>query len=245
MFSVPLWTVGTSAYRALAVSVIGLLNRSCAEVDLAFHYGHAQGGLRSLVSRGRRVDVKVYNCRMSPRSAAAEHILLILALAALYRIGIRGPARRNAWLRSLLDADVVADIRGGDSFSDIYGLGRFLTGSLPLLTVAVLGRPYHMLPQTYRPISADRLALARSHPPAERRHDSHEGSKLPPDSSGIVRTVGALLSGCRVYTRGHSSPASRVLARWLQPRYQRSDNRHQYQWPAVTWEVIPAATCSG
>ena len=232
MFSVPLWTVGISAYERLRCRSSGLLNRACAEVDLAFHYGHAQGGLRSLISRGRRVDVKVYNCRMSPRSAAAEHILLILALAVLYRIGIRGPARRNAWLRSLLDADVVADIRGGDSFSDIYGLGRFVTGSLPLLTVAVLGRPYHMLPQTSSQTLSD-LALARSHSPAERRHDSHEGSKLPPDSSAIVRTFGAVLSGRRVYTGGPSTPASRVLARWPQPRYERSDNRRQYQWPVV------------
>ena len=224
---------GNLGVRALAVSVIGLLNQACAEVDLAFHYGHAQGGLRSLVSRGRRVDVKVYNCRMSPRSAAAEHILLILALAALYRIGIRGPARRNAWLRSLLDADVVADIRGGDSFSDIYGLGRFLTGSLPLLTVAVLGRPYHMLPQTYGPF---RLTVSRWLAATLLRN----AATILTRDRNCLPTVQELSGRSARYCPdvaftlgGPSSPASRVLARWLQPRYERSDNRHQYQWPAV------------
>ena len=64
---------------------------------------------------------------------------------------MRWPARRNPWLSALLEASFIADIRGGDSLSDIYGLRRFLIGSLPLLSVMLLGRPYVLLPQTYGP----------------------------------------------------------------------------------------------
>jgi polysaccharide pyruvyl transferase WcaK-like protein len=99
---------------------------------------------------------------MSWRSRPAEHILVILSLALLYRLGWRSPARRNTWLRTLLDAELVGEIRGGDSFSDIYGFRKFLIGSLPLLSTVLLRRPYVMLPQTYGPfrLSASR-AIAR------------------------------------------------------------------------------------
>jgi polysaccharide pyruvyl transferase WcaK-like protein len=115
-----------------------------------FLYGGATGGTRVL-SDSPDDSVTVLNCRMSPRSRPSEHLAVILVLALLYRFGIQAPARRNPWLRALLDADLIGDIRGGDSFSDIYGLRKFVQGSLPLLTVALLGRPYVMLPQTYGP----------------------------------------------------------------------------------------------
>jgi polysaccharide pyruvyl transferase WcaK-like protein len=76
---------------------------------------------------------------------------VILIAALLYRLGLRAAARWNAWLSALLDASLIADIRGGDSLSDIYGLWRFLIGSLPLLSVILLGHPYILLPQTYGP----------------------------------------------------------------------------------------------
>jgi colanic acid/amylovoran biosynthesis protein len=151
--------VGNRGVLALGASLARLAARVRPDAAIAYHYGHAAGGRRRVAGPSGDLEVTVRNCRLSLRSAPAEHIFVILALAVLYRLGIRGPARRNGWLRSLLSADFVGDVRGGDSFSDIYGMRRFLAGSLPLLSVAILGRPYALLPQTYGPF---RSGLART-----------------------------------------------------------------------------------
>ena len=143
--------VGNRGVRALGVSLAGLLARASSDVEIFFYLATSCGGVRHLVRAGDELTVTVRNCRMSPRSRLSEHIVVILCLAILYRIGIRGPAIRNAWLRTLVEADFIGEIRGGDSFSDIYGFRRFFIGSLPLLSVILLGRPYVMLPQTYGP----------------------------------------------------------------------------------------------
>ena len=154
--------VGNRGVLALGVSLAQLLAVTSPGVDIFFHYGNRSGGTKDLTGSRGRLSLTVRNCRMSWRSRPAEHILVILGLAFLYRLGWRAPARRNPWLRTLLDAQFVGEIRGGDSFSDIYGFRKFLIGSLPLLSAMVLGRPYVMLPQTYGPfrLSASR-AIAR------------------------------------------------------------------------------------
>lgn len=139
--------VGNRGVTALGESVASLILDLAPSARVAFHYYAAVGGRRQLADG----EVSVFNCRLSPRSRPAENIGVILAVAALYRLGVRSPARRNPWLSALLDASFIADIRGGDSLSDIYGLRRFLVGSLPLLSVLILGRPYVLLPQTYGP----------------------------------------------------------------------------------------------
>jgi hypothetical protein len=48
-------------------------------------------------------------------------------------------------------ADFIGDINGGDSFSDLYGLRRFLIGVIPSFTVLLLQKKLVMLPQTYGP----------------------------------------------------------------------------------------------
>jgi polysaccharide pyruvyl transferase WcaK-like protein len=136
--------------------VAQLLTQLRPGTDVVFHYGNSSNGTRRL---NDQLEVQVRNCRLSLKSAAADHILFIMCLALLHRMGVRAPAQRNRWLRSLLDAEFVGDITGGDSFSDIYGFRRFLSGSLPLLSVALLGKPYVMLPQTYGPFRS-RLARA-------------------------------------------------------------------------------------
>lgn len=43
--------------------------------------------------------------------------------------------------------------RGGDSFSDIYGIGRLIYVALPQILALLLGKPLMLLPQTYGPFN--------------------------------------------------------------------------------------------
>ena len=79
----------------------------------------------------------------------------------------------NMYLNSLLNlkinsivklihyADAVLDITGGDSFTDLYGLKRFYSASLPKLIAIKENTPLILLPQTYGPFfrkSSKRIA---------------------------------------------------------------------------------------
>ena len=111
--------------------------------------------------------MRVINCRMSPWAKPSEHILCILFLALVCRFIAIGWLRKMIlravpWLDTLSSADFVGDVRGGDSFSDIYGLKRFITGSLPALSAIFMQKPLVLLPQTIGPFRSPlALALAR------------------------------------------------------------------------------------
>jgi polysaccharide pyruvyl transferase WcaK-like protein len=64
----------------------------------------------------------------------------------------------NHYLKALAQARIVADITGGDSFSDIYGLKRLLIGSLRKYLVLLCGTDLILLPQTYGPFQS-RLSI--------------------------------------------------------------------------------------
>jgi polysaccharide pyruvyl transferase WcaK-like protein len=64
------------------------------------------------------------------------------------RLGLH---RFHPLLRILGELDLILDISGGDSFSDIYGDRRFKTVTLPKLVALELGVPLILLPQTYGP----------------------------------------------------------------------------------------------
>jgi polysaccharide pyruvyl transferase WcaK-like protein len=64
-------------------------------------------------------------------------------------------------LSEILSADVICDITGGDSFSDIYGMQRLVRGYFLKRLCQMTGRPFVMLPQTYGPFKsrfAEKLA---------------------------------------------------------------------------------------
>ncbi len=67
--------------------------------------------------------------------------------------------QRSEYYHVIAGADMAVDITGGDSFSDIYGLRRFILGFLYKLLVLVYGRELVMLPQTYGPFER---AITRS-----------------------------------------------------------------------------------
>jgi polysaccharide pyruvyl transferase WcaK-like protein len=51
----------------------------------------------------------------------------------------------------MAESDIIVSMAGGDSFSDIYGMGRFLYVSLPQLLALILGKKLVLLPQTIGP----------------------------------------------------------------------------------------------
>jgi polysaccharide pyruvyl transferase WcaK-like protein len=60
---------------------------------------------------------------------------------------------RNCGVKTILEADIIFDITGGDSFSDIYGMGRFIRDFLCKWLVTYFKKRLVMLPQTYGPFN--------------------------------------------------------------------------------------------
>jgi colanic acid/amylovoran biosynthesis protein len=103
---------------------------------------------------GRSVEVPLVNLRFSWKVLLANNVAALLAMACLSRLvpGLRQTLlRRNRWLRTVAQADAALAVSGGDSFSDIYGLGRFFYVALPQLLALALGVKLIMLPQTIGP----------------------------------------------------------------------------------------------
>jgi len=104
---------------------------------------------------GRTITVPLVNLRFSWKIFLANNIAALLALSLATRLfgtGVRRRLiRRNAWLSAIARADAAVAVSGGDSFSDIYGLGRFFYVTLPQLLAVSLGVKLILLPQTIGP----------------------------------------------------------------------------------------------
>ncbi len=111
-----------------------------------------------LLVENRTISVPLLNMRFSKKIYLKNNIAMLIALA----IGLKMiPAKKmkakviaqNEHLRTICDADVIAAISGGDSFSDIYGLARFFYVALPQLLVLLLKKKLILLPQTLGPFN--------------------------------------------------------------------------------------------
>lgn len=140
---------------ALASSLVKMVNTFRPDIQIVFLSGRRSGVQEVMVS-GHKVEVAMLSYRLSPKARLHENLFWILLIAALYRIIPLEPVRKrligqNPFLRAMLRAKFIGDIRGGDSFSDIYGLGKFLMGSLPDFIAFLLKKKLVLLPQTYGP----------------------------------------------------------------------------------------------
>lgn len=127
-----------------------------AQVSL-FDYGR-QPAVYDIRVEGRHWPLPLVNIRFSKKPWHRNHIVYLLAMALLAKL-LPGRLRRrwlmgNPSIRHLLEADVIAAISGGDSFSDIYGYGRLFYMSLPLVLVLLLGKDLLLLPQTLGPFKS-------------------------------------------------------------------------------------------
>lgn len=151
---------GNLGCSALTVSLIGLLAGTDGETPVSLLYGSRTGGAKSVRIGSVTTDVRIVNYRVSPKSRPGDNIMLALLGAIFYRlIPIRVFRQKVTTLFPVLgavhDASFIGNIRGGDSFSDIYGMRRFILGNLPNFIAILLGAPYVLLPQTYGPFRSN------------------------------------------------------------------------------------------
>lgn len=117
---------------------------------------------------GGVASVELINIRFSKRFYLRNNIAYLLLLAVCLRLL---PSRKwrsrlqrhNHVLKAIQEADIIGSIAGGDSFSDIYGIGRLVYVTLPQILVQLLAKPLVLLPQTLGPFkSRFARAVARS-----------------------------------------------------------------------------------
>ena len=107
----------------------------------------------------KTAQIEMLNIRFSKKLWLRNHIARLIASAVLLKfissLGVpRSLATRNPWLRTLIQADHILSLSYGDSFSDIYGLQRFLYVSLPQVLALLLEKPVIQLPQTIGPFKS-------------------------------------------------------------------------------------------
>lgn len=141
---------------ALTAGAIKCVRRSYPDSDICFlDYGKSAETYNFSVFN-RDILIQLINLRFSKRIFLKNHIAFLLLLSAIARLmPFRGAKdaliSSNQYLSRICDADIIASVAGGDSFSDIYGLGRFFYVALPQLLVLMLGKRLVLLPQTIGP----------------------------------------------------------------------------------------------
>lgn len=108
---------------------------------------------------GREISVHTLNMRFSKKFYLKNNIAILILISLLLKLVPSKSIKKfiilkNYYLRNIYEADIIASIAGGDSFSDIYGIGRFLYVSLPQLLVLLVGKNLILLPQTLGPFKS-------------------------------------------------------------------------------------------
>jgi colanic acid/amylovoran biosynthesis protein len=147
--------MGVSALASGALRCLRAQGRD-PEISL-LDYG-TETSVRTIDSDGRELDIPIVSMRFSKKFYLSNNIVVLLLLAAILRLL---PSRtllnmvlaHNAILRRIFETDIALALSGGDSFSDIYGLGRFFYVCLPQLLVLLLKKDLILLPQTLGPFT--------------------------------------------------------------------------------------------
>ena len=117
--------------------------------------------------QGGTADVELMNIRFSKKIYLQKNIARLILTALILRWVPSNRLRdrvidQNPCLKVIDSAEIIGSIAGGDSFSDIYGIGRLIYVALPQILVLALLKPLVLLPQTIGPFEgAFGKAIAR------------------------------------------------------------------------------------
>ena len=149
---------GNLGVSALTASLVAIIKKTIPDSEITLLISHNEITEHLQKVEGTEVRIKSLPCRRSPLSDPGYNIYFVsfLSLLALIPFLRSWAVRRSPLLHLLDESDLIGDISGGDSFSDIYQYFRFRRGSLQRLWILRLGKPFYMLPQTYGPFLSPR-----------------------------------------------------------------------------------------
>jgi len=153
---------GNLGVSALAVATISLIKQYWPEAQVCL-LGGREFKEEQVNLDGLPIKIEIYPVRYCSNIFVKNHLWKLLAAVVLRRIThfpfqetkkINEVVNTKTTLQALLNADLICDITGGDSFSDIYGMSRFARGYLLKRVCQISGKPFIMLPQTYGPFKS-------------------------------------------------------------------------------------------
>ena len=147
---------GNRGVLALASALVNLLSAGRQDVRATMLVGSPTPIPLKTVVNGKRVEIPAINYRHTYKSGLATCLPWIALMSIFYRLLPLSSFRnylkcKIPWIRCLAEADIVGDVRGGDSFSDIYGMKRYLFGFLCAWTAILVNGKLVQFPQTYGP----------------------------------------------------------------------------------------------
>ncbi len=164
---------GNRGVLALASALVNLFAQARPEIRATLLVGSPSPIPLKTIIDGAPTEIQAINYRHTYKSGLATCLPWIFLASLAYRAlpiqaWRRYLRRKIPWIDCLAAADVVGDVRGGDSFSDIYGMKRYFWGFICACTALLVHGSLVQFPQTYgpykRPIarSMARFLLRRS-----------------------------------------------------------------------------------
>lgn len=151
---------GNMGVNALFVSTVKCIKKAFPNVEILLFEGLRKPSNTEVQLSDRQIiTIDRVGIRRNKTVWRKNHILRLLLTAILIRMIPQKKIRehfllRNEYLGLIYSACGVADITGGDSFSDIYGLSRLFQGVLAKALIILTGQKLVMLPQTYGPFNS-------------------------------------------------------------------------------------------
>lgn len=145
--------------NAMGASVLKCILAQAPLADVQFVDYSAQSGEYKTTNGTREVSIPLVNIASPSKFYLQDNIAALVILAIGLKLLPKGRTRnwlvaRQSVLRHVAATDLAVSFAEGDSFSDIYGVYRFLRMVLPLVLFLVMGKRLVLLPQTIGPFKS-------------------------------------------------------------------------------------------
>ena len=142
--------------RALAYSTIRLIIKKYPNAEFFCFSMMSKNEPSEIEINSNKITLYPFFYHIGLKIFLANNIFHLYGRSLIYKWFHIALFRRNSLLGSIKGCDVIFDLSGGDSFSDIYGTKRFRAVCLQKAIVLNLGRRLVLLPQTYGPFKSSK-----------------------------------------------------------------------------------------